>query len=99
MRAAGAGLALLWLGKPGSGQRAAGTALCKLPGCSRPRLRLLPQELGRTRRERSSEFARLAHGFAQVDASYGERCLDIWRGVADDFGAGSQLEAQQRSWQ
>ncbi len=51
------------------------------------------------RQERTSEFARLARLFAEVDAAYGQRCLDIWRGVCEDFGAASQLEAQQRARQ
>lgn len=46
-----------------------------------------PQELERVRLERASEFARLARGFAEVDAMYGQRCQEIWRNVAADFGA------------
>lgn len=34
--------------------------------------------------------------FFQVNALYGQRCLDIWRGVGEDFGAHAQLDAQQR---
>ncbi|KAL4859717.1 5'-3' exoribonuclease 2 [Chlorella vulgaris] len=47
------------------------------------------QELERVRLERASEFARLARGFAEVDAMYGQRCQEIWRNVAADFGASS----------
>ncbi|PSC68192.1 sorting nexin 2A [Micractinium conductrix] len=54
------------------------------------------QELERSRQERSSEFARLVRGLAEVNALYGQRCLDIWRGVGEDFGAHAQLDAQQR---
>ncbi|EFN57618.1 hypothetical protein CHLNCDRAFT_142705 [Chlorella variabilis] len=43
------------------------------------------EELERVRQERSAEFARLAKGFAEVDALFGQRCLDIWRGVSGEF--------------
>ena len=53
---------------------------------SPPALPLPPQELERTRQERAAEFGRLARGAAQVNCLYAQRCQEIWRGVADDFG-------------
>lgn len=51
-----------------------------------------PQELERAARERAAEFGRLSRGLAEVDALYWQRCQEIWRGVADDFGAAAALE-------
>lgn len=33
----------------------------------------------------------------QVNAEYGQRTLEVWRGVAEDFGAGAQVDAQLRA--
>ncbi|KAL4447991.1 hypothetical protein ABPG75_005210 [Micractinium tetrahymenae] len=55
------------------------------------------QELERTRQERSAEFGRLLREFGQVNAEYGQRSLEVWRGVAEDFGAGAQVDAQLRA--
>jgi hypothetical protein len=55
------------------------------------------QELDRTRQERAASYAQLAAGYATVESLYNERCLEIWRAVAEDFGAAGQLEAQQRA--
>lgn len=45
------------------------------------------QELERTQAERAAEFGRLRHSVGEVEAAYFQRCAEIWRGVADDFGA------------
>lgn len=55
------------------------------------------QELERSRQERSANFGQLARDFAQVDALFGQRCLEIWRDVCEEFGAAAQVDAQQRS--
>ncbi|KAK9805542.1 hypothetical protein WJX72_004051 [[Myrmecia] bisecta] len=48
------------------------------------------EELERWTRDRASDFAAMLEGFARVEGAFQDRSLDIWRGVAEEFGASQQ---------
>eukprot|EP00887_Chlorella_sp_A99_P004757 scaffold4.g4757.t1 len=54
------------------------------------------EELARWRSDKQQAFRGVVHGYAQVNSLFEERSLQVWRGVAEDSGAGEALEQRLR---